>query len=437
MRLFVVCRVERGIRRRMAMERSRWRCRTSPGGDLQFGRSLPKVEHELLLRAAAEDGDETRVARRLGHAGAVQEVCFAGHRDAVVSVDDLGDLSLWQVRRGRRKKQLEKQACQSKCHESKCVNCLVVREGTAYTGGDDRCLRVWDLERGIKDLQCFEGHDSYVLDCDVAREEGLVASSSIDRTVKLWTRSSPMAVGEFDAGDACWSVNFDLADPHVVYTAGRKGIKLWDIRRLKTALPIRRVELAFNGTKTSRIDGEGGASGECPCNGISKRSEPWLTYPSGPSIPIKRMYSPSHGHYTENFVGHTAIPFSAKPLPNGLHILTSAYDYTHKLWTCDGQGICTLNWASFWDAVHLSRPRPTPKPAKPAISSNGRLVISGTEDGRVVCWDLATVMQGPSCTENHIQVAQVLESAVTCVCISDDDTTIAVGSSTGELAVKG
>lgn len=421
----------------MAMDRGRWRCRTSPGGDLQFGGCLPKVEHGLLLHAAAERCEETRVARRLAHAGSVQEVCFVAGRHALVSVDDLGDLSMWHVRPGNRKNKLDKRASLAKCHESKCVNCLVVRDETAYTGGDDRCLRVWDLERGIQDVQCFEGHESYVLDCDVAREGGLVASSSIDRSVKLWTRSSPTAVGEVDTGDACWSVKFDLTDPHVVYTAGRKGVKLWDIRRLKMAHPIGRVELCSNGNVPGEGQREDGASCTNPCNGVSRRDEPWLTYPSGPSIPLKRVYSPSHGHFTENFVGHTAIPFSAKPLPNGLHILTSAYDYTHKLWTCDGQGICTLNWASFWDAIHMNRPRPTPKPAKPAISSNGRLVISGTEDGSVVCWDIAAVMQGPSCTENHIQVAQVLESAVTCVCISDDDTTIAVGGSTGELAVRG
>lgn len=420
------------------MRRGTWKRCIIDGKDLQFESLLPKAEHPLFLRALSEGFEEEYATRRLGHAGAVQEACFVDGTEILLSVDDLGDLSLWKVRRGTKKKNLIRNAIQARCHESRCVNCLVVNKEAAFTGGDDRCMRLWDIERSLQQVRCFEGHDSYVLDCDYSREADVVASSSIDRHVKLWNRNSPTSIGEFDSGDACWSVRFDVTDPNVLYTAGRRGVKLWDVRCLGMVVMDWDAQSAMDDTyQQDRQRKQRKLMQDKSPRMQLGHQEPWIVYPQGPSTPLKRVYSPSHGQYTENFEGHTAPPFSAKPLRNGLHILTSAYDYTHKLWSCHGEGLCTLNWGSFWDAIRMKRPRPTPKPAKPAISNDGMLVISGTEDGCIVCWNLAQVMTGSSCTENHVQVVQVHNSAVTCVCISDDDTAIAVGSSTGGLVVRG
>lgn len=43
-----------------------------------------------------------------------------------------------------------------------------------------------------------------------------------------------------------------------------------------------------------------------------------------------------------SFTGHTDAVTQVLPLSDGLHILTSSADNTHKLWTVEGKGLCTF-----------------------------------------------------------------------------------------------
>ena len=54
------------------------------------------------------------------------------------------------------------------------------------------------------------------------------------------------------------------------------------------------------------------------------------------------MFDAKSGRYQYRFQGHTAAVAQVLPLSDGLHILTSSSDNTHKLWTVEGQGLCTF-----------------------------------------------------------------------------------------------
>ena len=54
------------------------------------------------------------------------------------------------------------------------------------------------------------------------------------------------------------------------------------------------------------------------------------------------VFDTKTGRYLYPFSAHQDSVTQVLPLQNGLHILTSSLDNTHKLWTVEGKGLCTL-----------------------------------------------------------------------------------------------
>ena len=56
----------------------------------------------------------------------------------------------------------------------------------------------------------------------------------------------------------------------------------------------------------------------------------------------KATFDTNFGRFQYSFQGHTGAVTQVLPLSDGLHILTSSNDNTHKLWTVEGKGLCTF-----------------------------------------------------------------------------------------------
>ena len=74
------------------------------------------------------------------------------------------------------------------------------------------------------------------------------------------------------------------------------------------------------------------------------------------------------GRYWYPFKAHQDSITQVLPLQNGLHVLTSSLDNTHKLWTVEGKGLCTLK------APHRTASLGA---ILPALSSCERFVMAG------------------------------------------------------------
>ena len=80
---------------------------------------------------------------------------------------------------------------------------------TLVTGGDDKCVRVWDVHSAEENTLPLRGHADGIQSICMAPGGDLVASASDDRTVRLWDLSKTgkdRYVGKMEHADKITSV---------------------------------------------------------------------------------------------------------------------------------------------------------------------------------------------------------------------------------------
>lgn len=121
--------------------------------------------------------------------------------------------------------------------------CVSRRYAYMFSGGEDKTVRCWDLERTGAAAGCqvraYHGHVGGVFATALHPELDLLFSAGRDAAVRVWdmrTRA-PVMVLAGHRGDVT-ALTTQVADPQVC-SAGMDGtVRLWDLRRLKTHLAL-------------------------------------------------------------------------------------------------------------------------------------------------------------------------------------------------------
>ena len=134
--------------------------------------------------------------------------------------------------------------------------------------------------------------------------------------------------------------------------------------------------------------------------------------------------------------GHAGAVRWLLPLPEGLHVLTATEEGEAKLWTAVGGGMCCTLVPDQLD--HLGHCLP----CRPAVTADGRYVVSGGTRGTLSCWDLQQLQREAHLPLNHrdgnaAAACRAHQAAVTAVAVGQDsgDTLVASGDASGRLMV--
>ncbi|KAI0033319.1 coatomer protein [Vararia minispora EC-137] len=114
------------------------------------------------------------------------------------------------------------------------IRCLTVHPTASiiFTGSDDMTIKAWDWDKQWKCIQSYEGHTHYIMNIAInPKDPNTFASSCLDRTVKMWSISSPVPNFSMEAHDK--GVNYvefypGADKPYLVTTGDDKTVKVWD-----------------------------------------------------------------------------------------------------------------------------------------------------------------------------------------------------------------
>jgi WD40 repeat protein len=226
----------------------------------------------------------------------------------------------------------------------------------ASGGGGDNGIQLWKAQTG-QWIRTLHGHDNVVFSISFSPDDRLLASCSIDKTLKVWNVETGKCLHSYSQAERLWAVQF-TPDGEGLVTGGDDSIlKLRDVHSgecLKT--------FAGHSSLVFTLD----------------LSPDGCTLASGSDDHTVKLWDMDSTQCLKTFTGHQAniraVVFSAC----GTLLASSSDDKTVRIWEINsGECIRTLSGHSgeVWAiAFHPTR----------------KTLFSGSQDGTIRVWDLET-----------------------------------------------
>ncbi|MEH2059993.1 MAG: CHAT domain-containing protein [Nostoc sp.] len=250
------------------------------------------------------------------------------------------------------------------------------------TASLDKTVKLWS--RDGKELKTLHGHKNGVICVSFSPDGNIIASGSWDKTVKLWSRDGKELKTLHGHQERINSISFS-PDGNIIATASSdKTVKLWsrDGKELKT----------LHGHK----NGVFGVSFSPDGNIIATASEDGtVKLWSKEGKELKTLYRQKEGV--------NCVIFS----PDGKIIATAGWDRTIKLWSKEGKEIRTFS--AHDDTIN-----------KLSFSPDGKIIASASNDKTAKLWSL---------NGQQLDVLRGHDAVVFSVAFSPDSKQIATASS--------
>lgn len=289
--------------------------------------------------------------------GAIQSVCFNTDGSLMVAADMGGGIYLWQT------------ATQQRIHT-------------------------------------LDGHNYYITTLAFHPTQSILASGSLDATMKLWDVRTGQCLWAWQTPSAVWGITFDATGSWLISSHSDQTIRLWDltthgcVRTLEGhQAPVRAVcvnragTLLASGSYDQTVKLWDLTTGNCVETLCHHTDVIWgvVFNSTGTELAISSFDATVsiwdiHTHpTTHTFVAarlrhrmtqHTAPIRGIDYSPDGKTVVTAGFDHTLRVWDSQtGQCLKVLSGHhSHVDSV--------------AVSPNGRMILSGSDDASVKLWDL-------------------------------------------------
>lgn len=261
----------------------------------------------------------------------------------------------------------------------------------------DRTIKLWDFNTGEL-LQTLDGHTAAVHTIIFSRDGQKLASSSHDGTIKLWDLNTGSLIRTFVGHEGhTHSIVFTPDERILVSGSGDGTIKLWD---LYTGAEIRTIYARSGHVNSVALSPDG------------------QTIISGSREGPVELWNIRTGKQIRSLAAHSSYVNVVAITPNGQTVISSSLDGPIQLWN-----------------IQTGKPLPTLKDGVRAtalaISPDGQILASNSADQKIKLWNLHTGKLLSTVSGDVAENSKNYNS----VTFSPDGETLISGSSFGAIKV--
>ena len=225
------------------------------------------------------------------------------------------------------------------------------------SSSDDRTIKLWDLKRG-ECLSTLWGHQGWVQSLAASPDGNLLASGSHDQTIKLWEWRSGECLQTLEGHlHRVKSVAFSPQGSLLASGSDDRTIKLWEVQ---TGVCLRTLE----GHQDWVLSVAFSPDGQRVASASGDRT-------------IK-LWDVQTGECLQTLTGHDQRVRSVVFSPDGTRLASSSDDHTVKVWAVE-TGICLQTLMGHRGTVWCV-----------AFSLDGQKLASGSEDETLQLWQVET-----------------------------------------------
>ncbi len=224
------------------------------------------------------------------------------------------------------------------------------------TASIDKTVKIWDAETG-QEIRTLSGHTDWVNAAAFSPDGKFIASASRDKTVKIWNVESGEPIKTL-AGHSDWITSVAFSPDGKLLTSASKDatIKIWNVG---------------NGEAVKTLTGHG-----APIWSICFSPDGKIIA-SASDDKTARLWDAATGRETKILSGHADGLFAVAFSPDGKTIATASQDKTIKLWdAASGRELKTLT--GHGESV-----------MSVAFAPDGKTLISGALDANIKLWNAA------------------------------------------------
>ncbi|XP_078683491.1 apoptotic protease-activating factor 1-like [Branchiostoma floridae x Branchiostoma belcheri] len=162
----------------------------------------------------------------VGHNEAVRCCSFSQDGRVLITGGDDSKVLIWEL---ENKTSIE---CVGHRESVRHLKIFSLKRKKFLTASYDGSIKVWDIMWGMNEFSCKDENEQWVLSCDLSPDESKIASTSVDRVVRIWDAKDGALLHKFTGHvDCIRSCAFTL-DSSILATGDDAGyVKVWDVEK--------------------------------------------------------------------------------------------------------------------------------------------------------------------------------------------------------------